>query len=244
MGTSSVFTIRSRRSGSVEDEHRSTAVDTARGASVGFGVSLRRPRPTWESAGRAALRPAQSRCRGVPYARSCAGETRQRSAGRDPLDGCARGVPAGGRLVADLRGAPRLTGVRTPSIGQRPRNGCAGARRDVGEERRRPRPGGSTVDGRKRQQERCRRAQPVARARRVYGPRTALASSVLSPRHPRRAVPPDRRVPIGSAFVGVLLLGAAAACPRVRRTCAGPPRCQLTPPVESRAPPSGRLRVA
>lgn len=76
------------------------------------------------------------------------------------------------------------------------------------------------------------------------GPRTTLASSVLSPRHPRRAVPPDRRVPIGSAFVGVLLLGAAAACPRVCRTCAGPPRCQLTPPVESRAPPSGRLRVA
>jgi hypothetical protein len=76
------------------------------------------------------------------------------------------------------------------------------------------------------------------------GTGTTLASSVLSPRHPRRAVPPDRRVPLGTAVVGALLVGAGAGCARVRRTVGDPPRRRFTPPVESRAPPSGRLQVA
>jgi hypothetical protein len=70
---------------------------------------------------------------------------------------------------------------------------------------------------------------------------TTLASS---PRHPRRAVPPERKLLASPAVQATAEPDLAATAPRTRPSYQGPPRMDLMPPAESRAPPSERAALA
>jgi hypothetical protein len=73
-----------------------------------------------------------------------------------------------------------------------------------------------------------------------YGGNSTVTSLASSPRHPRRAVPPERKLPPSTAVQATVELDLRASTPRTRRSYEGPPQTDLMPPVESRAPPSER----
>jgi hypothetical protein len=72
------------------------------------------------------------------------------------------------------------------------------------------------------------------------GGNSTVTSLASSPRHPRRAVPPERKLPPSTAVRATAEVDLAATAPRTRRPYEGPPQIDLMPPVESRAPPSER----
>jgi len=73
-----------------------------------------------------------------------------------------------------------------------------------------------------------------------HGGDSTVTSLASSPRHPRRAVPPERKLPPSTAVQATVQLDLRASTPGTRRPYEGPPQTDLMPPVESRAPPSER----
>lgn len=71
-----------------------------------------------------------------------------------------------------------------------------------------------------------------------------VSPAVNSARHPRRAVPPDRKPELQSQFVSAPLLEARAGAARIRPPCEEPRASESPQPVESRAPPSGPVSTA
>jgi hypothetical protein len=77
-----------------------------------------------------------------------------------------------------------------------------------------------------------------------FGGNPTVTSLASSPRHPRRAVPPERKLPPSTGVQATAEPHLTATVPGTRRPYEGPPQTDLMPPVESRAPPSERAPLA